>query len=133
MRATGAALDGLGINVDLAPVADVPRSTGSFMYQQGRTFSFGAATHGQAGGRVRLRARVERRHGDHEALPGDRAGDAGTRTDVVTITASTGALAAGLRPYRTAIEHDIPLIMLSNATYTAYDPATRRAGRTRSR
>ena len=37
---TGAALRHLGINVDLAPVADIPRTTASFMYQQGRTFSF---------------------------------------------------------------------------------------------
>jgi beta-N-acetylhexosaminidase len=39
----------------------------------------------------------------------------------VTITASAAALAPGLRPYATAIGHHIPLIMLSNATYTAYD------------
>jgi beta-N-acetylhexosaminidase len=40
---------------------------------------------------------------------------------VVTIRASRVALAPGLRPYRTAIGHHIPLVMLSNATYTAYD------------
>src|SRR5204862_2278113 len=41
---TAIALRALGINVDLAPVADVPSSTSSFMYQQGRTWSFSAAT-----------------------------------------------------------------------------------------
>ena len=41
---TGSALAGLGINVDLAPVADVPGTTQSFMYKDGRTFSFDAAT-----------------------------------------------------------------------------------------
>ena len=41
-RRTGAALRDLGINTDFAPVADVPASTASFMYQQGRTWSFGA-------------------------------------------------------------------------------------------
>ena len=35
------------------------------------------------------------------------------------------ALAPGLRPYRTAIGHRIPLIMLSNATYPAYDAPQR--------
>src|SRR6187455_2665397 len=39
-RKTGTGLLGLGINADLAPVADVPASTSSFMYQQGRTWSF---------------------------------------------------------------------------------------------
>src|SRR3954447_4900038 len=36
--ATGQALLALGINCDLAPVADVPKSTASFMYQEGRTW-----------------------------------------------------------------------------------------------
>ncbi len=44
-----------------------------------------------------------------------------TDTSVVTIGASKAALAAGLMPYQAAIGHDIPLIMLSNATYAAYD------------
>ena len=39
------------------------------------------------------------------------------------IKATQAALAPGLLPYRAAIGHAIPLIMLSNATYTAYDPA----------
>jgi hypothetical protein len=33
------------------------------------------------------------------------------------------ALAPGLLPYQKAISHQIPLLMLSNATYTAYDSA----------
>ena len=37
---TGIALRGLGINVDFAPVADVPATTASFLYRQGRTWSF---------------------------------------------------------------------------------------------
>ena len=40
---------------------------------------------------------------------------------VDTVTASRADLRSYLRPYRRAIAHDIPLIMLSNATYTAYD------------
>ena len=42
---------------------------------------------------------------------------------MVTITASRAALAPGLLPYRQAIANRIPLIMLSNATYAAYDTA----------
>jgi beta-N-acetylhexosaminidase len=41
---------------------------------------------------------------------------------VDTIDASEATLARDLRPYQRAIEHDIPLIMLSNATYPAWDP-----------
>ena len=42
MSATGRALRKLGINMDLAPVADIPRKRSSFMDQQGRVFSFDA-------------------------------------------------------------------------------------------
>jgi len=44
-----------------------------------------------------------------------------TDSHPVTIGASPTALAPGLGPYRTAIANGIPMIMLSNATYTAYD------------
>ena len=40
---------------------------------------------------------------------------------VVTLRASRTTLAPGLIPYRDAIAAHIPMIMLSNATYTAYD------------
>ena len=40
----------------------------------------------------------------------------------MTIRESRTALAAGLVPYRTAIANHLPMIMLSNATYTAWDP-----------
>src|SRR5436189_11932 len=39
---TATALKALGIDVDLAPVADVPASTTSILYRQGRTWSFSA-------------------------------------------------------------------------------------------
>src|SRR5215213_4018720 len=43
-KAAGRMLACAGININLAPVADVPSSTASFMYQQGRTWSFSAST-----------------------------------------------------------------------------------------
>jgi beta-N-acetylhexosaminidase len=120
---TGSALLDLGVNVDLAPVADVPASTSSFMYKAGRTFSFDAAT--TASLADAFASGLESR----DVLPAMKhfpgLGFATKNTDayVVTITASKTALAPGLLPYRTAIGHDIPLIMLSNATYSAYDAA----------
>ncbi len=120
---TGDVLRCAGINGDLAPVADVPGSTASFMYQQGRTWSFDAsltatlsdafATGLEAGGSI-----PALKH-----FPGIGLATANTDTNVVTITASKSALAPGLLPYQKAIGHGIPLVMLSNATYTAYDTA----------
>ena len=120
-EATGHVLGCAGINTNLAPVADVPSSTASFMYQRGRTWSFDAsltstlsnafATGLEAGGDV-----PAMKH-----FPG--LGFAAQNTDdfPVTITATEGQLAPGLLPYQAAIANGIPMIMLSNATYTAYD------------
>lgn len=118
---TGAALRRLGINVDLAPVADVPRSTASFMHQQGRTFSFDAKRTSRladafASGLASRGVLATMKH-----FPGIGMATRNTDRYVDTITASKAALREDLRPYRRAIAHDIPLIMLSNATYTAYD------------
>ena len=120
---TGSALQDLGVNVDLAPVADVPVSTSSFMYKAGRTFSFDAATTASladafASGLESRGVLPAMKH-----FPGLGFATKNTDSYVVTITASTTALAPGLLPYRTAIGHDIPLIMLSNATYSVYDAA----------
>ena len=120
---TAAALHDLGINVDFAPVADVPASTASFMYQEGRTFSFDAATTAAladafASGLGSKGVLPTMKH-----FPGLGFATEDTDTNIVTIRASKTALAPGLLPYRTSIRHQIPLIMLSNATYSAYDPS----------
>jgi beta-glucosidase-like glycosyl hydrolase len=56
-------------------------------------------------------------------FPGIGFATRNTDSYVVTITASKASLAPGLEPYQKAIAHQVPLIMLSNATYTAYDSA----------
>jgi beta-N-acetylhexosaminidase len=120
---TGSALQGLGINVDLAPVADVPVSSSSFMYQAGRTFSFDATTTASLADAFASGLESKDVMPTMKHFPGIGFATKNTDAYVVTITASKAGLAPGLLPYRTAIGHDIPLIMLSNATYSAYDPA----------
>jgi beta-N-acetylhexosaminidase len=120
---TGSALHDLGINVDLAPVADVPASTSSFMYRAGRTFSFDAATTASLADAFASGLESKGVLPTMKHFPGLGFATKNTDAYVVTITASKAALAPGLLPYRTAIGHDIPLIMLSNATYSAYDSA----------
>jgi beta-N-acetylhexosaminidase len=119
--ATGSALRGLGINVDLAPVADVPASTASFLYKQGRTWSFSATTTAALSDAFATGLESSHVVPAMKHFPG--LGYARYNTDqyIDVILASTTMLAPGLRPYRTAISHNIPLIMLSNADYTAYD------------
>jgi beta-N-acetylhexosaminidase len=118
---TGAALRQLGINVALAPVADIPRSTASFMLQQGRTFSYDASrtsllADAFAAGLASRGVLPTMKH-----FPGIGLATLNTDRFVGVISASRAALRRDLRPYRRAIRSDIPLIMLSNATYPTFD------------
>jgi beta-N-acetylhexosaminidase len=121
---TGAALEGLGINVDLAPVADVPESTQSFMYQQGRTFSFSAETTAALSDAFASGLESQGVLPSMKHFPGIGLATRNTDAHAVTITASSEALASGFLPYQRAIANHIPLIMLSNATYSAYDSSS---------
>jgi beta-N-acetylhexosaminidase len=120
-RRTGIALLDLGVNVDLAPVADVPFSTESFMYRQGRTWSFGAAETSRlanafAEGLAHGGGLASMKH-----FPGIGFAELNTDTNVVRISATVKQLGPGLTAYRAAVTKGVALVMLSNAVYTAYD------------
>ena len=119
---TGIALRGLGINVDFAPVADVPATTSSFLYRQGRTWSFNVGRTTGLADSFATGLEAGRVVPVMKHFPGLGYANQNTDTSVVTITKSQTVLAQGLRPFERAISHQIPMIMLSNATYSAYDP-----------
>ena len=120
---TGKGLRGLGINTDFAPVADVPGSTWSFLYRQGRTWSLDAHTTARLAGWFAIGLGQGGALATAKHFPGLGLAARDTDRHVVRITASQTALAPGLMPFRTAVADHVPLIMLSNAVYTAYDPA----------
>ena len=119
---TGTALRSLGINTDLAPVADVPGSDDSFMYTDGRTWSFSASVTATLSSAFARGLEVGRRHSGDEALSRHRPGAPEHGQHVVDIDETKAKLAPGLQPYGLAIAQPIPMIMLANATYDAYDP-----------
>jgi Beta-glucosidase-related glycosidases len=118
---TGAALHALGIDVDFAPVADVPATTASFMYRAGRTWSFSARSTAVLADAFASGLESKRVMPSMKHFPGIGFATRNTDAYVVSIGVSRSRLAPGLRPYQTAIGHHIPMIMLSNATYPAYD------------
>jgi beta-N-acetylhexosaminidase len=122
-HATGGALRALGIDVDLAPVADVPRVEGAFIDLQERAFSrvpdLAAASavafaRGLGDGGVLATAKH---------FPG--LGGAVKNTDLaaVRITGSTEALEADLAAFRRLIDDGVALVMLSSAVYPSYGGA----------
>src|SRR6187200_3074135 len=118
---TATALVRLGVDVDLAPVADVPSVPGSFIAVQHRGFSpvptrtakdVTAFSAGLLDGGVAPTLKH---------FPGLGLATRSTDDEAVTIGASAAALSPGLVPYRRAIAAGVaPLVMISNAAYTAY-------------
>jgi len=118
---TATALGRLGVDVDLAPVADVPGVPGSFIAAQRRGFStvptrvakdVTAFSAGLLDGGVAPTLKH---------FPGLGLATVSTDEAAVTIAAGAAALAPGLVPYRRAIASGVaPLAMISNAAYTAY-------------
>jgi beta-N-acetylhexosaminidase len=119
--ATGAALLDLGIDVDFGPVADVPVSSTSFMERAGRTWSRNASRTAWLANAFAQGLRFRGVAPTLKHFPGIGLATTNTDTSVVRITASRAALAPGLLPYRLAVSNGLPLIMLSNATYPAWD------------
>jgi beta-N-acetylhexosaminidase len=121
-RRTGSALHAVGINLDLAPVADVPRTTTNFIAAKHRAFASNRyrvaddatafATGLEAGGVL-----PAMKH-----FPGlGRAGAVSTDDAVVRILATRAAIDWDLFPYRIALGREVrPVIMLSTAVYPAY-------------
>jgi beta-N-acetylhexosaminidase len=118
---TGTALAALGVNVDLAPVADVPHTAKSFMYLERRTFSSDPTT----AARLALAFSNGLRAGGVlptvKHFPGIGRVKLNTDFNVQAVTASVEAMQSDLKPFRRAINHGAPLVMLSNATYDAWD------------
>jgi beta-N-acetylhexosaminidase len=122
-RATGAYLKGLGINMDLAPVVDVPTFPGAFIWQQGRAFSFsaGAVTRYATAFALGLQGAGTAATAKH--FPG--VGSAGVDTDneLDELRPSKAQLQGALAPYRALVPRGLDAIMLSTAGFPAYDPS----------
>lgn len=119
-RDTADALRRNGIDVNLAPVADVPRVPGSFLVAQRRAFSL------DPGRTATLAAAFARGLGEGGVLaaakhfPGLGGAVGNTDLAAVTITGTATALAADLAPFRRLVADGVPLVMLSSAVYPAY-------------
>ncbi len=121
-RAAGRVLARAGINVNLAPVADVARP-GSALERDERTF--GRSPGRVAGAAVAFAAGL----GDTGVVPGAKhfpgIGAAAISTDLAPVRirlSATRLRRIDLRPFRALISHDVPMIMLGTAVYPSLDP-----------
>jgi beta-N-acetylhexosaminidase len=117
---TGKFLSSLGVNVDLAPVADVSHP--------GTAKSLSSRTFGSDPGDV---AKQVVAFADGLGAGGAAAtvkhfpglGFAKTNTDfgAAKITTERGVLEGDIEPFQSAIDNGVPMVMTSTATYTAFD------------
>jgi beta-N-acetylhexosaminidase len=117
--ATGRALTRIGVNVDLAPVLDVPATADSFVASR----SFGstpasAAENGAAfaAGLAEGGVAATAKH-----FPGLGRSAVNTDLEPSEVVATEAELRADLEPFERAIADGIALVMLSNATYPPLD------------
>jgi beta-N-acetylhexosaminidase len=113
---TGRALRGLGINVDLAPVADVPDGPGSFLGT--RAFSRTPAVVARAACGFAAGLGGAGVAGSLKHFPGLGRAPGNTDLAPVRIVADRHALTADLAAYRRCAA-DVPMVMVSSASYPA--------------
>jgi beta-N-acetylhexosaminidase len=122
-RATGSYLKALGINMDLAPVVDVPTFPGAFIWTQGRAFSFHPNTVAKYATAFALGVQSADVAATAKHFPGVGSAAVDTDNKLDVLRPTSAQLAGALTPYRTLIPRGIDAIMLSTAAFPAYDPS----------
>lgn len=114
--ATGRTLSQLGINVDLAPVADVGRPGGALVAER-RTFAANPETVSAAASAFASGLDSEGVAATAKHFPG--LGSAQTNTDVAAVVVRRGEseAAADTAPFRVLVDAGVELVMLSTAIY----------------
>jgi beta-N-acetylhexosaminidase len=101
----------------------VPATDASFLDRAGRAWSSDAEVTARLTNAFAEGLEAESVIPTLKHFPGIGLAEKNTDRAVVTIDASAVELDRGLTPYRLGIAHDIPMIMLSNATYPTWDGA----------
>ncbi|MGI8902858.1 MAG: glycoside hydrolase family 3 N-terminal domain-containing protein [Solirubrobacteraceae bacterium] len=119
--ATGRYLRGLGINLDLAPVLDVPTFAGAFIARQGRAFSIHADTVAKYATAFALGLQREHVAATAKHFPGLGSAAVSTDNQRMELRPTAAQRRDALRPYRTLIGRGLDAVMLSTAGFPAYD------------
>lgn len=122
-EATGRGLRADGVDVDLAPVLDVARSSNDFIWQEGRGFGMSAAV--VANSAVPF-ARGLQQQGVAATVK-HFPGDGGATIDTDNAMQKIEVDASDLTPYRYAIAAGVEMIMVTTAVYPNLDPSGRPA------
>jgi beta-N-acetylhexosaminidase len=120
-RATGSTLRNWGINMDLAPVSDVPTFHGAFIWQQGRAFSFDPGTVSSYASAFAFGLQSRRVAATAKHFPGLGTAPIDTDDERQELHPSSKQLRAALQPYRAMIPKGLDAVMVAMAGFPAYD------------
>lgn len=120
-RATGRYLRQWGINMDLAPVVDVPTFRGAFIERQGRAFSFDAAAVARYATAFALGLQDEHVAATAKHFPGLGSAHVDTDDGREVLRPSATQLSAALIPYRAMIPRGLDAVLVSTPGFPAYD------------
>ncbi len=118
---TGRYLRSRGVNMDLAPVVDVPRTSGAFIWREGRAFSLSASDVAKYATSFALGLQAAHVAATAKHFPG--VGSATTDTDFRRDELRPNATQrqAALRPYQSLIPRGLDAVMVATAGFPAYD------------
>ncbi len=122
-RATGRFLKRWGINMDLAPVSDVPTFRGAFIWEQGRAFSLHPGTTAKFATAFALGVQSAGVAATGKHFPG--LGSAPTDTDfrLQELHPTAAQRGAALKPYARMIPRGLDAVLVAIAGFPAYDPS----------
>lgn len=118
---TGRYLRARGIDMDLAPVLDVPTSSQAFIWRQGRAFSFDPGRVGRIAGAFARGLRSARVAATGKHFPGLGSARIDTDNQRQELHPTARQRAQALDPYQALIAHGLDTVMVSTAGFPAYD------------
>jgi beta-N-acetylhexosaminidase len=118
---TGRYLRARGVNMELAPVVDVPTSPAAFIWKQGRAFSFNASDVAKYATSFALGVQAAGIAATAKHFPG--VGSATTDTDfrLQELRPTAAQRMAALRPYQSLIGRGLDAVMIATSGFPAYD------------
>lgn len=120
-RATGRFLKRWGINMDLAPVSDVPTFGGAFIWEQGRAFSFNADKVARFATAFALGLQASGVAATGKHFPGLGAASVDTDSELQELTPTAAQRAAALEPYERMIPRGLDAVLVALAGFPAHD------------
>ena len=118
---TGRYLRARGVNMELAPVVDVPTSSAASIRQEGRAFSFDAGTVAKYATPFALGVQAAGVAATAKHFPGVGSGTVNTDFRLQELRPTAAQRQAALRPYQSLIARGLDAVMVTTAGFPAYD------------